>query len=318
MKARRYDISASDGLTEIIDPADSLQGVGPAGWVDVEEYSADELEGWLRSHDCPDDILRACSELSGRTRVLVSGSDVFFEFPALASPDKVERVALGFLCRLDTCITMHAEPLEELPENVARVFHGEEDRPVTSSVLVATLLAGLSRRAIDAVDTLRSRVLGLQDRMDRDPDDVEMDDIQALSGAIRTLDGIVSERVVVFDRLRVLETPTLDLAGLGEFQVALTDAQYLDRAIERLEKRVDDLRVRFNMNQQDRTNRRLAVLTVISAVFLPLTLLAGIYGMNFEYMPELAYRYAYPAALGVMVLIALGLLAYFRSRGWFD
>ena len=79
-----------------------------------------------------------------------------------------------------------------------------------------------------------------------------------------------------------------------------------------------ELRVRFAANQQDRTNHRLAVLTVLSAVFLPLTLMAGIWGMNFAFMPELGYRYAYPMALGAMVAIAIGAIAYFRSRGWFD
>ena len=71
------------------------------------------------------------------------------------------------------------------------------------------------------------------------------------------------------------------------------------------------------MNQQDRTNQRLAVLTVISAIFLPMTLLAGVYGMNFEVMPELHFRYAYPAVLVLMVAVAAGMILYFRSRGWF-
>ena len=105
--------------------------------------------------------------------------------------------------------------------------------------------------------------------MDEDPDRVEVEDIQRQSGAIRTLQGIVGEHVVVFDRLRVLETPTLDLADIAEFRMALADAHYLDRAIDRLEKHVAELRVRFTANQQDRTNHRLAVLTVLSAIFLP-------------------------------------------------
>ncbi len=55
----------------------------------------------------------------------------------------------------------------------------------------------------------------------------------------------------------------------------------------------------------------------ISAIFLPLTLLAGIYGMNFEYMPELDDRYSYFAVLGVMVLLAMTMLFFFYRRGWF-
>jgi magnesium transporter len=72
------------------------------------------------------------------------------------------------------------------------------------------------------------------------------------------------------------------------------------------------------MHLQDRTSRRLAVLTVLSAVFLPLTLLAGIYGMNFQVMPELTYPWGYPAVLTLMVAIGVGMILFFRSRGWFD
>jgi len=209
-------------------------------------------------------------------------------------------------------------PVEGLYETVDHVMRNSTTPPGTASSLVATLLAGLSSRTLDTLDELGARVLDVQERMDRDPDGVEVDDIQKQSTAIRTLEGIVGERVVVFDRLRVLETPTLDLAGLGEFRMALADALYLDRAIDRLEKHVTELRVRFATNQQDRTNHRLAVLTVLSTVFLPLTLMAGVWGMNFEFMPELGYRYAYPIALGAMVVIAIGSIAYLRSRGWFD
>ena len=109
----------------------------------------------------------------------------------------------------------------------------------------------------------------------------------------------------------------IDISGNSAFQTVSSDAQYLDRVGDRLEKRLDNLRAQYSMSQQDRTNERLAVLTVISAVFLPMTLLAGIYGMNFDVMPELHFSWAYPAVLGLMVAVAAGMLWYFRSRGWF-
>jgi hypothetical protein len=186
-------------------------------------------------------------------------------------------------------------------------FHGQNaDYPGTApsyqdngdgtvTDLVAALLAGLSGRAVDAADEIRRRVLDIQDQMDRDPG-----------------------QVVVLERLRLGQSSILELAGIRDFETAVSDAQYLDRAIDRLEKRLANLREELALHQQDRTNRRLAVLTVLSAVFLPLTLIAGIYGMNFEIMPELGYRFAYPLALGSMVVLGLGMIAWFRSRGWFD
>jgi magnesium transporter len=66
----------------------------------------------------------------------------------------------------------------------------------------------------------------------------------------------------------------------------------------------------------NRQNEVMKVLTVMASIFIPLTFLAGIYGMNFEHMPELGVWWAYPVLLLVMVLVAVGMVAFFRRRGW--
>ncbi|MBF8150914.1 magnesium/cobalt transporter CorA [Winogradskyella sp. F6397] len=66
----------------------------------------------------------------------------------------------------------------------------------------------------------------------------------------------------------------------------------------------------------NRMNEVMKVLTIISTIFIPLTFLAGLYGMNFEYIPELQYRYGYFVLLGVMFLMFLGLLYYFKRKKW--
>ena len=66
-----------------------------------------------------------------------------------------------------------------------------------------------------------------------------------------------------------------------------------------------------------RTNEIMRLLTVLSAIFLPLTLIAGIYGMNFDNMPELHSRNGYFLTLAGMLLLAVGLLAWFRWKKWF-
>jgi magnesium transporter len=65
-----------------------------------------------------------------------------------------------------------------------------------------------------------------------------------------------------------------------------------------------------------RLNEIMKVLTVIATLFIPLTFIASIYGMNFEHMPELQSRFGYPAVLGLMALVAGGLRYYFRRKGW--
>lgn len=63
-------------------------------------------------------------------------------------------------------------------------------------------------------------------------------------------------------------------------------------------------------------NRTMALLTVITSVFMPLTLIAGWYGMNFKYMPELEYKWAYPAVIAVSILIVILSLVFFKKKKW--
>ena len=68
----------------------------------------------------------------------------------------------------------------------------------------------------------------------------------------------------------------------------------------------------------NRMNEVMKLLTVVSAIFIPLTFIAGLYGMNFEYMPELKWHWGYPICLVAMAAIACGLIFFFWRRGWLE
>lgn len=65
-----------------------------------------------------------------------------------------------------------------------------------------------------------------------------------------------------------------------------------------------------------RQNRIMALLTIITSIFMPLTLIAGWYGMNFKYMPELEYKWAYPAVIAVSIVIVIVSLIFFKKKKW--
>jgi len=65
-----------------------------------------------------------------------------------------------------------------------------------------------------------------------------------------------------------------------------------------------------------RTNEVMKVLTIMSSIFVPLTFLAGIYGMNFEYIPELGFKYSYLIFWIVVLSVGIGLLIFFRRKKW--
>jgi len=71
----------------------------------------------------------------------------------------------------------------------------------------------------------------------------------------------------------------------------------------------------FNISSQ-RTNETMRVLTIFSVFFMPLTFIVGIYGMNFQHMPELAWKYGYPMSLGMMLVVIIVIYLWFRRKKW--
>ena len=319
MNLKCYRINEENQLAET--PFETLQESWSRGegcyWIDVEDYQTEELSTWLSSFNLSSVAMQVCTEQGETTRVVPLRQEVFFGFPVYASGAASNRVFLTFLCLKNLCITLHRTPIESLPK-IARASSSGLGLPeATTSTLVSTLLIGLGAPIVDGTVAARTAVLALEERMDHDPDAVEIGQILNQGDVIRGLDSIVSEHVFCFAMLGLVDSPVLSLAANGYFHTVTSTAQHLDRTVDRLETHVADLRQRYGMNQQDRTNRHLAVLTAVAAIFLPLTLLTGIYGMNFAIMPELHFRYSYPIVLGCMVILAGGLVCYFRSRGWF-
>lgn len=73
----------------------------------------------------------------------------------------------------------------------------------------------------------------------------------------------------------------------------------------------------FFSAQTHKMNEIMKTLTIVSAIFIPLTFIVGVYGMNFENLPELKYQYGYHTVMGIMFLIVIGMIIYFKKRRWF-
>jgi magnesium transporter len=86
--------------------------------------------------------------------------------------------------------------------------------------------------------------------------------------------------------------------------------------VESAREMVSDLMETHLSAMSNRLNEVMKVLAMISTTVLPMTLVAGIYGMNFKYMPELDWSFGYPMALAMMVILALGSLLFFRWKRW--
>jgi magnesium transporter len=186
---------------------------------------------------------------------------------------------------------------------------------------------GADYLAYAIVDTVVDQYFALQDSLDEVIESVEE---QLLSNPTsKTLAKIQRlKRELVFVRKSI--SPTRELAlGMERSESVLIDEKtrpYLrdvyDHAI-RVTEAVDSSRDLITgmldiylSSVSNKMNEVMKVLTVFASIFIPLTFIVGIYGMNFEYMPELKWRWAYPALWLVFAVITIGLLTYFKRKKW--
>jgi magnesium transporter len=91
----------------------------------------------------------------------------------------------------------------------------------------------------------------------------------------------------------------------------------LAEMIESNREITSDMRDSYLSLNSNRMNSIMMTLTIITTIFIPLTFITSIYGMNFEYMPELKWRYGYFMVLGVIAILAFGMIQWFKRKGWF-
>jgi magnesium transporter len=99
-------------------------------------------------------------------------------------------------------------------------------------------------------------------------------------------------------------------------QDVIDHLNYVNSNFESFREMVRELMSLYQSQISDSTNRVMKTLTIVASIFIPLTFIAGVYGMNFEYMPELGWKWAYPVVLIVMLLLAVGMGVFMKHRKW--
>ncbi len=114
-----------------------------------------------------------------------------------------------------------------------------------------------------------------------------------------------------------MDTYLLDERAMLHIKELWNNMLFVNDELDRYRDVLADQLDLHNTNINNELNDRLSFLTIFSVIFIPLTFIAGIYGTNFDYIPELGFKYAYFIMWGVMVVIAGGMVYYFKSRKWF-
>jgi magnesium transporter len=189
----------------------------------------------------------------------------------------------------------------------------------TIAGVISALMMGLSLDCLRKAARLSDLILALETKMEQDLDSVDIEEISGKRSELLTLESIVQGQLPIIETIISSDRPTKNPESTLEYlRWAAANLKSADRKLEWLERRIEVMRSLIDMHAQDRTNRRLGRLTVLSMVFMPVTFLAGIWGMNFKSMPLLSSENGYIFALIIMLLISGGMYFYFHRKGWFD
>ncbi|MEH7013390.1 magnesium/cobalt transporter CorA [Neobacillus niacini] len=118
-------------------------------------------------------------------------------------------------------------------------------------------------------------------------------------------------RIINSQRLTGIQIKTEYFSDIHDHLLKLTEMIEANREL------ATDIRDSYISLNSHQTNHVMKVLTVITTLFMPLTFIAGIYGMNFEHMPELTWKYGYFFTLFLMFLVVVGMTYWFKKKGWF-
>ena len=289
-------------------------------WVDVSETTEDDGAFLARAfsfhhlavEDCVSPRLHAAKidDFDDYLFITVHGVN------HRAESDIVEMTEMGVFLGPHFVVSNHSFPLYSVEAVMRQV--DESGRPMRR---------GADFLAHALIDTLVDNVLPTIDRMSDVAEELEEEVIRQPQQS--TLEAIMKlKRSAV--RIRRAMTPQREIMNRlsrGEFSIIRQEALVFFRDVydhvvrigdmnQALLDRADNALATYMSSIANRQNETMRILTIVATIILPLTLLAGIYGMNFENMPELKTSWAYYAVLGFMVTVIVGGILWFRARRW--
>lgn len=289
-------------------------------WLDVEEAEEEALFQILSPLKLHPLVVEDCLNLSRSSLITRYERTLYLEFPVNLTAQTLRVPYVSVIGLPHILITVRRGVTPSLTELAEDLLSGElKLYAPTTSALLYTFLDHLIDQNILLTLQARNRIDTLMLAFDEDPDEVEIGDILEMKRHMSQLAIIGEDQLYCVTTLIRIESQAFTVSNQREyFRDMVNNAEYGLRFVQRQEQRLRELQDHYQLTLQNRTESRLRLLTIISAVFLPLTLVSSVYGMNFERMPELNWIYGYPFALGLMIVVATGMIWFFHQRGWFE
>lgn len=313
----RLEVAPGAPLSEL--PQEAAKGVR---WINVTGVQdGDLLQEMGRRFDIHPLTLEDVQHTDQRPKLQDSGSSLFVTVrmiswngeERLLDSEQVSIFATG-----NTVITFQERPGD--------VFEGIRDRIRNAKgrirrrqadYLVYAVLDAIVDSVFLVVDELQVMVEETEEEILDDPTET------GLSRAHRIRGDVITMRRAVWPLRDMLQLPS---KGQNEFfrDETLPFIQdtydHVLALIDTIDGQRDRVTGLFQLHASvvaSSTNEVMRTLTIIATIFIPLTFLVGIYGMNFANMPELRWQFGYPTLLGIMALVAGGMIYYFKRRRWF-
>jgi magnesium transporter len=291
-----------------------------AGWIDFEGES-EAAERLLSEQNFHPLAIEDTFTLQHQPRVEEYADHLFvivrgIDFNSDRAADELQTLKLAAFLRANLLITVHRAGLRSVKLVRNRI---EESGRVPPGGVVQ-LLWSICDEMIDlyfpTVDEIGGRIEALEQEVLHN---AEREHLQAVLDLRRRL-GVLRRTMLphraVFGHLANSRDPLFDATASLNFRDTLENVLRLTDAIDQQRDQLLNVKDTYLSVISQRTNEIMKVLTLFSAIMLPLTFIAGVYGMNFEHMPELSSRYGYFMVLSAMAVIAVAMVAWFRRRKW--
>ena len=282
-------------------------------WIDLNDVPEDaetELEQFLKIYIQEEEEMEEI-EISSRYMetedTLVANSRFLL--------DNFEEEPISFIVKNHILVSVRSQELRSFNETVKKMFANPRNYPNGFYILVALLETRVEYDA-DMIEELAKEITQLSNRLKTD-DDVS-DDILIAIKELQEKTMLIRENIIDKQRVcsNMLKSELFPNEAKTKLAIIIKDINSLFEhtrfSFDRLEYLQDTFLGLVNIQQ----NKIIKIFTIVSVIFLPPTLIASMYGMNFDVMPELHWKYSYLWALALMVLFVVGILWFFKRRKW--
>ncbi|MDI6402469.1 magnesium/cobalt transporter CorA [Balneolaceae bacterium ANBcel3] len=156
----------------------------------------------------------------------------------------------------------------------------------------------------------------VEEKLKKDPSHDVLNEIYAVKREVLFMRKAVWPLREVINKLEKTESSLIHSSTLPYIRDIYDHIIQVIDGVETSRELLSGMQDLYLSSLSNRMNQVMKMLTIIATIFIPLTFIAGVYGMNFEYMPELNWQYGYFYILGIMLAVVVGMLAFFRYQKW--